>query len=412
MPVDDERDPLDLPPEPARASTLDESLLDDEEALAGADPSGVLRALAGAGAQVRRAVEVSEESGISRLDPGDRPRSVVVAARGGSAVIGAAIAALAGASSPGPVVVRTGDALPGWVGPLDLVVGASLSGRSAPGVRLLAEAGRRGARVLTIGRADSSMARVSEQVRGLHVATPPPSAGAVSAPTTRTALWSLLTPVLLAGDRLGLFTASPEDLMAVADALDDEAETARPSSAVFVNPAKTLALELAGSIPVVLGDGPLAAVAARRAASVLARTARVPALAGTLPDDAGDVVATFGGPLAGAAAAAGGDALDDLFLDPYLDGPSGPRLRLLLLTETTPDTRGPATSAVLDIAERSGVRVSEVSVGSAGPTETSGLERLARLVARTDVAGPYLALGSGFDPAISPHVADLRDALS
>ncbi len=417
-----DRDPLDLPPEPSSATDLDEELLDDEQALAAADPSGVLRALAGAGAQVRRAVEVSGESGIDRLDASDRPRSVVVAARGGSAVIGEAIAALAGPSSPVPVMVRTGDTLPGWVGPMDLVVGASLSGRSAPGVRLLAEAGRRGARVLTIGRADSSMARVSEQVRGLHVATPPASAGAVSAPTTRTALWSLLTPVLLAGDRLGLFTAPPSVLMAVADALDDEAATARPGSALFVNPAKTLALELAGSVPVVIGDGPLAAVAARRAASVLARTARVPALAGTLPDDAGDVVATFGGPLAGAAAER--DAgLDDLFRDPYVDGPTGPRLRLLLLTETTPATRGPATSAVLDIAERSGVKVSEVSVGAepppsegterlAGVATASGLERLARLVARTDFAGTYLALGSGVDPAISPHVADLRDALS
>ena len=410
--VSDEIDPLDLPPEPRAATDLDEALLDDEDALSAADPSAVLRALAGAGAQVRRSVEVAGESGIEALDASDRPRSVVVAARGGSAVIADALAALAGPSSPVPVVVRTGEALPGWVGPMDLVVGVSLSGRSAPGLRLIAEAGRRGARVLTVGREDSSMARVSAQVRGTHVATPPPTAGAASAPTTRTALWSLLTPVLLAGARLGLFEASPGQLLAVADALDDEAAAARPSSAVFVNPAKTLALELAGTVPVVLGDGPLAAVAARRAASVLARTARVPALAGTLPDDAGDVVATFGGPLAGAGAAGDDEGLDDLFRDPFLDGPAGQRLRLLLLTETTPETRGPATDAVLAIAERSGVRVSEVSAGAAGTGGPGPLEVLARLVARTDFASTYLALGSGFDPAISPHVADLRDALS
>lgn len=406
-------DPLDLPPEPRAATDLDEALLDDEEALAAADPSAVLRALAGAGAQVRRAVEAAAESGIDSLDASDRPRSVVVAARGGSAVIADALAALAGPSSPVPVVVRTGEALPGWVGPMDLVVGVSLSGRSAPSLRLIAEAGRRGARVLTVGRDDSSLARVSAQVRGTHVSTPPATAGIASAPTTRTALWSLLTPVLLAGARLGLFEASPAQLLAVADALDDEAAAARPSSAVFVNPAKTLALELAGTVPVVLGDGPLAAVAARRAASVLARTARVPALAGTLPDDAGDVVATFGGLLAGSGATGEDDAgLDDLFRDPFLDGPTGQRLRLLLLTETTPETRGPATDAVLAIAERSGVRVSEVSAGAAGPGGPGALEVLARLVARTDFASTYLALGSGFDPAISPHVADLRDALS
>ncbi len=393
-------------------SGVDEQLLDDEGALAQADPSGVLRALAGAGAQVRRAVELVEESGITRLDPSDRPRSVVVAARGGSSVVADTLAALAGAGSPVPVVARTGDALPGWVGPLDLVVGVSLSGRDAPGVRLLAEAGRRGARVLTVGRADSSMARVTQQVRGIHVATPDPGRGAVSAPTTRTALWALLTPVLLAGDRLGLFSAGRRVLAEVADALDDEAATARPASETFVNPAKSLALELAGSLPVVLGDGPLAAVAARRAASVLSRTARVPALAGTLPDDAGDVVATFGGPFADASGGTGGAdaALDDLFHDPFVDGPRGPRLRLLLLTEAGAGAaggRGPAASAVLALAERAGVRVSEVSAG--GPP---GLQVLARLVARTDFAATYLALATGSDPAISPHVADLRDALS
>ena len=79
-----------------------------------------------------------------------------------------------------------------------------------------------------------------------------------------------------------------------------------------MNPAKSLALELADSVPVVLGDGDVTAVAACRAVSMLARTARVPAMRGALPDDAGDVVATFGGPLA--------SRPDDLFADPFVDG--------------------------------------------------------------------------------------------
>ena len=37
------------------------------------------------------------------------------------------------------------------------------------------------------------------------------------------------------------------------------------------------------------------------------------------------------------------------------------------------------------------------------------LVRLAGLVARTDFAATYLALGLGLDPATSPHVADLHD---
>ncbi|SDQ09316.1 SIS domain-containing protein [Quadrisphaera sp. DSM 44207] len=375
---------------------IDEQLLDDPDALAEADPSGVLRALAGAGAQVRRAADLAAEAGLHRLDAGDRPRAVLVAARGGASVVGDAVAALTGAASPVPVHVRTGDVLPGWIGPLDLVVAVSLSGSSSPATTLVAEAGRRGARVVTVGGADSSLSRVSAQVRGAHVPTPAPGRDAVAVPTTRTALWSLLTPVLVACDRLGLLTAQPADLERLADALDAEAATARPSSETFVNPAKSLAVELAGSVPVVLGDGPVSAVAAARAATVLARTARVPAMAGTLPDDAGDVVATFGGPFA--------SSPDDVFADPFLDeAPAGPRLRLLLLRERAEA----ASHAVLALAERSGVRVSEVVA-----EEASELERLGLLVARTDFAATYLALGSGMDPAISPHVADLRDALA
>lgn len=373
---------------------LDESRLDDAEALAAGDPSGVLRALASAGGQVRQGVWLAGEADVERLGREERPRAVVVAARGHADVVADAVAALAGLASPVPVMGLTGTVLPGWVGPLDLVVAVSLSGEAAPPVAVAAEAGRRGAGVLTVGAADSTMAAVSAQVRGVHVPLPRPGESATSAANTRTAMWSLLTPVLVAADQLGLLPAGPRVLAAVADALDVEAEACRPSSASFVNPAKVLATELAGTVPVALGDGPVSAVAAHRAAGMLARTSRVPALHGTLPDGAGDVVATFGGPFAAQP--------DDLFTDPFEDGSVGPRLRLLLLHEGGSN----AARAVLEIAGRSGVGVSEVVAEQSEP-----LCRLAVLAARTDFASTYLALGLGLDPATSPHVADLRDAL-
>ena len=56
------------------------------------------------------------------------------------------------------------------------------------------------------------------------------------------------------------------------------------------------------------------------------------------------------------------------------------------------------------LAEEVGVAVSEVTADPGHP-----IERLAGLVARTDFAAVYLALALGLDPAVSPHVADLRD---
>lgn len=101
---------------------VDEQLLDDAAALALADPAQVLLALASAGAQVREAVVRSEEAGVRSMADEDRPRSVLVASLGGSALVADVLAALARAGSPLPLSVRRGPPLPGWVGPLDLVI--------------------------------------------------------------------------------------------------------------------------------------------------------------------------------------------------------------------------------------------------------------------------------------------------
>ena len=196
----------------------------------------------------------------------------------------------------------------------------------------------------------------------------------------------------------------------VADVLDELAEECRPSSEAFVNPAKVLALGLAGTVPVVLGDGPLSGVAAARAASMLARTARVPATHGALPDAASQVVACFDGPFGSGPAPAGGPAGGggDIFADPYLDAPPTPRLGLLALRD--PDLPPDAVAladAVVASARDSGVAVFEQEARSGEP-----LERLASLVALTDFTATYLALGLGLDPSVSRHVAELRDRTS
>src|ERR687890_1951906 len=390
------------------ASAVDEGLLDDGDALIAADPSGRLMALATAGAQVREVMARSEEVGVRRVANDDRPRSVVVASLGGSALVADVLALLAGPGAPVPVTVRRGAPLPGWVGPLDMVVAVSLSGRAAGPLALAAEAGRRGARLLTVGAAGSPLADVCARARGVHV---PVERDPASRPaSSRTGLWTLLVPVLRAADALGLVDVPDDVLERVADRLDAEAEACRPSSESFVNPAKVLAVQLGGTVPLVLGDCAMTGVAARRASAMLARTARTPSLHGSLPDDASEVVATFDGPFTSGGA-------QDLFADPFEDPPTGPRLRLLMLREQAiapedlatadPDDvqRAELADRVRRLAEDVGAMVTEV-VAEPG----HDLERLAGLVARTDFAATYLALGLGLDPGSSPHVADLREA--
>jgi glucose/mannose-6-phosphate isomerase len=394
------------------APFFDESRIDSDQALGALDSRQALRGLATAGAQVREAIELSAEGGIQRVAGGERPRSVLVASLGGSAVVCDVLELLAEPGSPVPVSVRRNLPLPGWVGALDLVIAVSLSGRAPGPLALAAEAARRGAALLTVGAVDSPLADVAAQARGVHIGI------GRGRSTSRTALWSLLAPVLLGAGHLGIVDVDERVLAETADRLDEVAETCRPSSESFVNPAKVLAADLAEGVPVVLGDGPLNGVAAARATSMLARTARVPATSGELPDDAAQVVACFDGPFTasysgGARSSSGGGGRgdgDDLFTDPFLDGPAAPRLSLLMLRDVLPDpmTREAdearsLAEAVASAAREVGVRVSEVTAEPGHP-----LTRLAGQIATTDFAATYLALGLGLDPAVSPHVADLR----
>src|SRR6476620_89430 len=188
------------------APFLDESLIDDVDAIAERDSRQTLRALATAGAQVREQITLSREGGIERVGGGERPRSVLVASLGGSAVVADVLELLAEPGSPVPVTVRRHLPLPGWVGPLDLVVAVSLSGRAEGPLALAAEAARRRACLVTVGSPDSPLAAVCAQARGVHVSVERPHepgrppAGASS----RTGFWSLLVSVLQAAHVFGI----------------------------------------------------------------------------------------------------------------------------------------------------------------------------------------------------------------
>lgn len=387
---------------------LDDALLDDPERLAQHDTRDTLRSLATAGAQVREASTLAHEAGIERVSSGERPRSVIVAALGGSAVVADVLELLAEPSSPVPVTVRRNVPLPGWVGPLDLVIAVSLSGNAEGPVAIAREAARRGAALLTVGADDSLLAEICHSARGVHVGV---GRGRTS---SRTSLWTLLTPVLLAGASLGLIGMRDDVVPELAGRLDRQAEACRPSSEAFVNPAKVIAVQLAETVPVVLGDSHLTGVAALRAASMLARTARMPTTWGELPDAASQVVACFDGPFtAGGGSGVRGrpSGADDVFADPFLDGPAQPTLGLLMLRDAAgqpsgrdDERRDALTDALLDTARGAGVKVIESGTEPGHP-----VVRLADHLALQDFVATYLAIGFGLDPAISPHVADLRD---
>ncbi|MGH3344713.1 MAG: bifunctional phosphoglucose/phosphomannose isomerase [Carbonactinosporaceae bacterium] len=377
---------------------VDDTLLDDPEGLAAADSGDMLRAVASAGAQVRRAAAAARETAATRLAGEDRPRAVVVTGMGGSAIAGDVLAAVCGTGCPVPVTTVRGYSLPGWAGPVDLVAAVSCSGTTEETLSVAEEAARRGCPLLTVGAAGSPLAQIGEQARGVHV----PVDGGGRQP--RANIWALAVPLLVAAETLGVVSLPPSVLGTVADLLDAVAERCRPSCESYENPAKTLALDLAGTVPMVWGSGEVGGVAAYRFACQLNENAKYPAVFGVLPEAHHNQVVAVEGPLA----ASGGPAAGDFFRDRVEEPVGGAGLRLVLLRDTVEHPRiSRRRAASLELLDERGFPVSEVVAEGAHP-----LERLAGLVATTDFASVYLALALGVDPTPIASIFDLKERIA
>jgi glucose/mannose-6-phosphate isomerase len=215
--------------------------------------------------------------------------------------------------------------------------------------------------------------------------------------------------VLLAARAIGLVKVNEADLAETATRLDADAERCRPGADSFVNPAKSLALGLAGSVPIVWGSSPLATVAARRFADTLAANARYPVMAGALGEAGRGRVGLLDGVFGGLA-----ESSRDIFADPSDEEDPGTRLRLVLFRDgglnPEEDADEPVAveerraDAVQTLAERRGVRC-DVLTAEGG----SAVERLASLTAVPDFASLYLALAHGLDPMAVPAISEMKE---
>lgn len=386
---------------------LDESLLDAPDALTRADTGGLLRSAAESGARVRTAARQARDAGIADLRPDGRPRAVLVAGHGTAA---ACVADVLDALGNGTVTVTrvrpTGTlpapgalrwVLPGWAGSMDLLLLVSTDG-DEPGLTALTDqAYRRGCTVVTVAPAGTPLAEAVTETHGLAVPLAPdllPGAGSdtpAEAPGTDTgtapaappdSLWSLLTPLLALTDRLGLVPAPWAAIDALADRLDAVAERCGPAVETFGNPAKSLATELSGALPLLWSEGRIAGAAARHGATVLAARAGRPALAAELPE----ALTAHRPLLADVFAPAAHEGEDDFFRD-RVEEPEPLHSRVLLLRERPPGADS-AVVAARDLAYGHDTPVSELE-----PSEGSdALEAAAELIATLDFASVYLTL--------------------
>lgn len=332
---------------------FDDSLLDDREALAAADP--MLRRLASGGARIR--TETAQASNaLAAVTELSRPRAVIVA--GAEARL---VRALLEPSCPVPFLAWGRHGLPGWVGALDLVVVLATDAADADLISIAREARRRGSQLLIACPQPSAIA---DEVAGRDTIMVPTRTGDVLAAAV----------VMLAA--LHRMKLGPQvDPESVADAFDRVAEDCSPFLDLAENPAKDLALGLAEAQPLVWGGSVLASRASRRVAEALrAASGRI-----ALAADAGELMGVLGG-------VAPKDVFDDPFEDPQ---PEERRPALVILDDGTGDQLTmTAQYGLRDAAERADIRVCPVFCSTGGD-----LDRYAGLLQTGLYSAVYLAVG-------------------
>lgn len=329
---------------------FEDSRLEDPAVLSQAD--GLLRPLAESGSRLRREALMAEDV-LGHLGREEQIRALITF--GPEARL---LRAVLEPTCPVPLVAWPRLGLPGWVGPLDVVV--VLGGGDKASLAGAFEAVRRGCRLLIVAPPDSLLAREggSSATTVLPTSTGDPLAAAI---------------IALAGlNRLGL---GPEiSLPGVADAMDAVAEESSAQLDVSQNPAKAMALELADAAPLVWGGSILAARASRRIAEALrAASGRV-----VLSADAGALE-----PLLSAVAPR------DPFADPFEDDTPTRRPGLVMIDDGRDDEQAVEERRRLSaLAHTQEVMISELIHDRGDP-----MERYVTVLLKGLFAASYLQVG-------------------
>lgn len=240
------------------------SVLDRVDEMASVDRSGMLDASMRIAEHCRDAarrageVEIPREvrvSGRPTIRYG-RPRRVVVAGMGGSAIGGEFLRDWLRHRVPVPVEVCRDYALPAYAGRGDLVFAVSYSGNTEETLSALLDAVRRGCMIIAV----TSGGHLQSFAEGLRIPCLRVPAG-VPAPRVAIPYLFFPLPVLLekAGVPLGV-EGEMEEAVRVLEALMGETAPQTPTAE---NPSKRLAVELVGTVPLVYGFRQYGAVAHR-----------------------------------------------------------------------------------------------------------------------------------------------------
>jgi glucose/mannose-6-phosphate isomerase len=339
------------------------------DALDGALDTLGLRALAvGLPEQVARAAR--DAAGVRGLPPQEEVDNVAVLGMGASALAGDVMAAVAGPFVPVPMVVARGYGPPSFVGPGTLCFAVSFSGDTEETVEAAQAAAAAGARMVVVTRG-GQLAEMAPSWQAPLVEVPG------DLPAARAALGALAVPLVVMLEQVGLFPGAGEWV----DAAVAQLEVRREALAAG-DWAAAIARAIGPTIPLVVGAGPLGAVAARRWKTQVNENAKSPAFSATMPELCHNEVAGWG---------QHGDVTRQLFT----------------LVELRHDEEHPLEEARFDQVRELLAEVTHDVIEVRAVGEGS-LAQLLDLVLVGDMVSLHLAARVGIDPGPVPATAGFR----
>ncbi len=250
----------------AQEKSLD---LDREEEVRRIDKSGILDTLKRFPEQCREAIDSG--MALDGLPGGEGIDSVFVVGMGGSGISGDVVGSLVAEDIQVPFQTVKGYHLPASVSSRSLVFAVSYSGNTEETLNALEEAQGAGASIVAV-TSGGELAEVSDRAGFPRVKVP-------VGYQPRAALGYLFFPILVALEKMGLVHGMVEKAESSLHLIGERSREYSVDRPLKENPAKRLAVDLEGFVPVVYGsEGPLA-VAALRWKTQFNENSKIPAFA-------------------------------------------------------------------------------------------------------------------------------------
>jgi len=226
--------------------------LDDVAAIRALDSQDQFGMVGGLPAQL---FDAYKAGGKVALEAGGEVGGIAVAGMGGSAIGADAIASVYDAELPSPMVTVRGYNLPHWISSRSLVFIVSYSGNTEETISCLHEALERGCRIICL-TTGGKVGQIAAEKNLPLIEVP-------SSLQPRAAMGWLSVPIAACLENLGLVEAVGEDVSEAASVLGTLGNLYGLENPSADNPAKQLAADLFGRIPVIYGSE-VTAVAALR----------------------------------------------------------------------------------------------------------------------------------------------------